>query len=264
MEQAVELIEGAREAGVLFICDHASNAVPADLHGLGLPEREFHRHIAWDIGAADITRALARMFGAPAVLSRFSRLVIDPNRGADDPTLVMRLSDGAIIPGNARVDETEIERRRRLYWRPYRDAIAATIAPMRSRGQAPAIVSLHSFTPVWRGAARPWQCAVLWDRDPRIAVPLIEALRADGLVVGDNEPYDGALKGDTLYELATTPGLAHALIEARQDLVATRADAEAFAARIAAALRPVLDRPETHIIKAYGSRTGGHPKDETP
>jgi predicted N-formylglutamate amidohydrolase len=255
MHEAVESIPGRRDAGVLFICDHASNAVPAELGGLGLAPEQFQRHIAYDIGAADVTRALASDFEAPAVLSRFSRLVIDANRGSDDPTLVMRLSDGAVIPGNAQVGAAEVERRTRLYWRPYREAIAAEVAAMTAAGPVPAIVSLHSFTPVWKGFARPWEVAVLWDRDPRLAAPLIAALAGAGLAVGDNEPYDGALRGDTLHDLATRAGLAHALIEARQDLVATADGARAFAEKIAAALRPVLARPEAHIIERHGSRT---------
>ena len=119
------------------------------------------------------TRRLAARLGAPALLSTFSRLLIDPNRGADDPTLVMRYSDGAIVPGNARVDADEIERRRRLYWAPYRDAIHAEIEAMLATGHPPAIVSIHSFTPFWRGVPRPWKVGVLWDADPRLAEPLI-------------------------------------------------------------------------------------------
>jgi predicted N-formylglutamate amidohydrolase len=260
--QSVETLPGHSNAGVLFICDHASNAIPADLRGLGLSADQLQRHIAWDIGAADLTRALARSFSAPAVLSCFSRLVIDPNRGADDPTLVMRVSDGAIIPANATSDDAEIERRLALYWKPYRDAVAREIAALTRLGVTPAVVSIHSFTPVMKAFARPWEIAILWDKDPRLAAPLIEGLRADGFVVGDNEPYDGALEGDTLYELATNAGLAHVLIEARQDLVATGEAAEAFAARIERVLRPVLARADTHIVRHYGSRAG--PRRQTP
>jgi predicted N-formylglutamate amidohydrolase len=115
----VETIEGALESGILILCDHASNAVPPDLGDLGLPEAEFERHIAYDIGAAAVTRSLARRLGAPAVLTRFSRLIIDPNRGRDDPTLVMRLSDGAVVPGNAHVDDAEIASRIERFYDPY-------------------------------------------------------------------------------------------------------------------------------------------------
>ena len=112
------------------------------------------RHIAYDIGAAALTRALARRLDAPAVLSTFSRLLIDPNRGADDPTLVMRYSDGAIVPGNARADAAEIALPRARYWAPYRETVAATIEAMLPTGEPPALVAIHSFTPIWRGTPR--------------------------------------------------------------------------------------------------------------
>ena len=256
MNAPVESIPGRPDAGVLFICDHASNHVPPEYGDLGLPAEQFRRHIAWDIGAADATRLLAARFGAPAVLTRFSRLLIDANRGGDDPTLVMKISDGAIIPGNARVDGAEIERRKRLFWTPYREAVAAALDGLAARGPAPAIVSLHSFTPVWKGVARPWQIAALWDLDPRVARPLIEALRRDGIVVGDNEPYDGALEGDTLYDLGTGRGLAHVLVEFRQDLVGDPAGVAVWAGRLGDALAPVLAAPGAHMISHYGSRAG--------
>ena len=264
----VEVIGGAMDGGVLFLCDHASNALPAEYGDLGLDPDQFRRHIAWDIGAARVTRRLAHIFGAPALLSTFTRLLIDPNRGEDDPTLVMRLSDGALIPGNARIDETEIARRTELYWRPYREAVRRTIDAMTATGKPPAIVGVHSFTPFWKSHARPWHVGILWDVDPRLAVPFIEALRGEpDLVVGDNEPYDGALVGDTMYELGTGRGLAHMLVELRQDLVADDHDAAAFAERLAPALTTVLARPETHMIEYFPSRadaTRRHPKKRSP
>ena len=123
----VEIIPGSVESGILILCDHASNAVPPDLGDLGLPESEFQRHIAYDIGAASVTRSLAQRLGAPAILTRFSRLIIDPNRGRDDPTLVMRLSDGAVVPGNAKVDEAEIQNRIERFYDPYDAAISTAI-----------------------------------------------------------------------------------------------------------------------------------------
>src|SRR5580658_8171480 len=160
----VEPIAGALDAGVLVICDHASNGLPAAYGDLGLSRASLQRHIAYDIGAAWLTRRLARLLGAPAVLSTFSRLLIDPNRGADDPTLVMRLSDGAIVPGNANLDAAEVERRRDLYWRPYRETCAEIVDAMSDAGREPTILSIHSFTPYWRGRPRPWKIGVLWDK----------------------------------------------------------------------------------------------------
>jgi predicted N-formylglutamate amidohydrolase len=259
----VERIEGALDAGAIVICDHASNGLPAEYGDLGLSRPSLERHIAYDIGAAWLTRRLAHLLGAPAVLSTFSRLLIDPNRGADDPTLVMRLSDGAIVPGNAHVDADEIERRRLRYWTPYRDAVARTVDAMCATGRAPAIISMHSFTPIWRGAARPWKVGVLWDRDPRLAFPLLQALAAESDLapahetVGDNEPYDGALEGDTIDDIATVRGLANALIEVRQDLIATEPGARDWAERLHRLLTPILARRELHDQERFGSRAGG-------
>jgi predicted N-formylglutamate amidohydrolase len=252
----VERIEGNHAAGVLFLCDHAANALPKSYGTLGLARELLDWHISHDIGAAWIARRLACLFGAPAILSRFSRLLIDPNRGADDPTLVMRIADGAVIPGNARISADEIELRLVHYWQPYRAAISVMIEAMLDKGPPPAIVSIHTFTPNWRGRPRPWEVGILWDSDPRLAKPFIAALIKDGLRVGDNEPYDGALAGDTLNEEVTRRGLAGLLIEIRQDLVNTEMAANAWAERLASVLRQVLARPEIHKIAFYPSRTG--------
>jgi predicted N-formylglutamate amidohydrolase len=257
--QPVELLDGSPASGVVFICDHASSALPSRYGTLGLAKAELSRHIAYDIGAADVTRALARRFGAPAVLSRFSRLLIDPNRGEDDPTLVMQLSDGSVIPGNAGIDGAEIEARLANYWRPYRTAVAVQIAAIEAAGRTPAIVSLHSFTPLWRGVPRPWEIGLLWDRDPRLAQALLDevTLSEPRLTLGDNEPYDGALVGDTLYDLATARGFPHLLIELRQDLIGTPQNAEAWAQRIAGPLERALARPEIGQTSYFGSRADG-------
>jgi predicted N-formylglutamate amidohydrolase len=253
----VELIAGDPAGGLLLICDHASSALPAEYDALGLPAGEFSRHIAYDIGAAGVTRRLAGLLAAPAVLSTYSRLLIDPNRGEDDPTLVMRLSDGAVVPGNARVDAAERARRIALFHAPYHAAIDAAIDRALAAGQPPALVSIHSFTPVWRGMARRWQVGVLWDADPRLALPLIAALAEDrALTVGDNEPYHGALTNDCLYRHGTRRGLAHALIEIRQDLVADDAGMVEWAERLAPILSRLNLMPDLHDVRRFGSLTG--------
>ena len=254
----VEVIEGSDACGVLLLCDHASNALPPAYGTLGLPRSQLERHIGYDIGAAAVTRRLAARFGAPALLTTFSRLLIDPNRGADDPTLVMRLSDGAIVPGNARIDDAEIEHRLRTYWRPYRNAVSATIDQMSRLGSTPVVVSIHSFTQAWKGVPRPWEIGILWDTDPRFAVPLTDALRDAGFVVGDNEPYDGALRGDTLDEEVTRRGIAGLLIEVRQDLIGDPGAAAAMGDRLADVLAPVVAQPVLHKPALIRSRTGRH------
>ncbi len=254
----IETIVGSLDAGALLICDHASNAIPPEYGALGLPLAALERHIAYDIGAAALTRALAARLRAPAVLSTFSRLLIDPNRGADDPTLVMRYSDGAIVPGNAGVDAAEVARRRARYWAPYRETVAAAVEAMLATAEPPALISIHSFTPVWRGAPRRWKVGVLWDRDERIPGPLLGALAAEPDLhvegIGDNEPYDGALAGDTIDAVATARGLANALIEVRQDLIAEPASAEGWADRLARLLKPILLAREARVPKSFGSR----------
>ena len=238
--EPVERIEGRLDAGVLLVCDHARNALPARYGTLGLPAEALERHIAYDIGARWLTLRFAERLGAPAVLSTFSRLLIDPNRGADDPTLVMRYSDGAIVPGNARIDGAEIGRRIEAYWRPYRDAVQATAEAMLAAGREPAIVSIHSFTPVWRGFVRPWKAGLLYDRDARLARAVLQGLAQAGLAareIGDNEPYSGGLPGDTIDAVATARGWRNALIEVRQDLIATQATAQDWGDRLAGILR---------------------------
>jgi predicted N-formylglutamate amidohydrolase len=255
-EAPVEAVAGDPASGVLVLCDHASNAMPPDYGTLGLCDAELERHIAYDIGAAGTARTLAGELGAPALLSTFSRLLIDPNRGTDDPTLVMRLSDGAVVPGNAHVDEAEIERRLARFYRPYDRAIATAIDRAMAAGVPPVVVSIHSYTPVWKGVLRPWHVAVLWDSDPRLPVPLMAALRAESdLVVGDNEPYDGALAGDTVNRHATARGLSNALIEVRQDLIADPQGAQDWGRRLARLLRPILADPAQHQVVPHPTRT---------
>jgi predicted N-formylglutamate amidohydrolase len=226
------LIRGS--APLLFLCDHAASALPPEYDGLGLEPGLLATHIAGDIGAASVTRALAEALKASAVLAVWSRLLIDLNRGEDDPTLVMKLSDGSIIPGNRNVDAAEVARRIAAYHAPYHGAIAGEIGRL---GQ-PSLISIHSFTPVWKDAARPWEVGILWDRDARLAAPLIRILRQAGFAVGDNEPYSGALENDTLNRHGTKVGLPHVLIEIRQDLIGDDGAAKAFAAR----LMPLLAR----------------------
>jgi predicted N-formylglutamate amidohydrolase len=145
----------------------------------------------------------------------------------------MRLSDGAVIPGNKRLDDRERERRRRLYYDPYHCAIDGIIDQCLASGTPPMLLSIHSFTESWKEKPRPWHVGVLWDRDQRLAKPLLEGFYADGdLIVGDNEPYSGQLVGDCLWQHATCRGLINALIEIRQDLIRDAMGQEAWAQRL--------------------------------
>jgi predicted N-formylglutamate amidohydrolase len=241
---AHEEINPGGDSRILLICDHAGNAVPPEVAGgdLGLPPAEMARHIAYDIGARGVTAQLSRLLDAPAVLGRVSRLVIDPNRGEDDPTLVMRLYDGTIIPANRAVPPEEVERRLEAYHRPYHRAIERAIDRMLAAGRAPALVAIHSFTPRLMGRApRPWQVGILWHHDGRIALPLMARLRGQGLCVGDNQPYSGQLEGDSMSRHGTGRSLPHVLIELRQDLIAAPDDQRLWAERLAPILAEVIE-----------------------
>lgn len=253
-----DLIEGDRSRGIVLVADHARRELPEEYGALGLPAAEFERHIAYDIGVEAVTRELASLLGVPAVLANFSRLLIDPNRGEDDPTLIRQLYDGTIVPGNYPMPAEERERRLERFYRPYHDAVAAVVASVAQKsGRAPFVFSVHSFTPVMQGRARPWHVGVLWDLDDRAPHALIEALAADkDLVVGDNEPYDGALRGDTMFRHAIVNGFPHALIEIRQDLIADAKGALAWAERLAPIVDAINRRPDIQAVKMFGSRTG--------
>lgn len=232
--QPYEIIGAGRPSRFLLTCDHATNTVPPAVNDgdLGLPAADMERHIAYDIGAAGVTRHLADLLGAPAILSRFSRLVIDPNRGEDDPTLIMKLYDGTIIPGNRHLDEAERKRRLDAYYRPY-DAAYADLA---GRRDDTIIVAVHSFTPRLNGRhPRPWHIGILRaDWDQRLSQPLLALLRAEeDLCVGENEPYAGHLPGDAVDRHALVPGRPNALIEIRHDLITDPVGQRAWAERLA-------------------------------
>lgn len=231
-------------APAVLICDHASRAVPAAMNNLGLPDDELLRHIGWDPGTAAITERLAQSLDAPAVFSGVSRLVIDCNRRPDDPTLICEVSDGTIVPGNRNLDAAERERRLNKYFHPYHAAIEDTMEAARERVPEPALLSIHSFTPRMRvkGMDRPWHIGVVWDRDGRLAQPLLKALRDEGdLVVGDNEPYSGKdHSGYSIFAHGQNKGLHHVMIEVRQDLVSDEAGIREWSVRLDRCFRRML------------------------
>ena len=235
-------VEGANRPGRWLIsCDHASNRVPDDIAGgdLGIGPADMARHIAWDVGAAGVARALGKALNSPVICSTFSRLVIDPNRGTDDPTLVMKLYDGTIIPANRSVDKAEVARRLDGLYRPYH----AEYARLAARRADTIILAMHSFTPFLKNRPpRPWHIGVLYSqRDARFSQALIARLAQEpDLCVGDNEPYAGHLPGDAIDRHALGPGRLNALIELRNDLIATPETQQAWALRLAPILAQVL------------------------
>jgi len=247
----VENAHGA--AAVLLVCDHATNAVPAALMGLGLTERELNLHIAHDKGAANVTKRLANLLDAPAVMSGFSRLVIDCNRRPGHPSSILHVSDGVEIPANREVGPDEAARRADACFWPYHRAIGAGITGFALRDIKPAIISMHSFTPALAGIARPWEIGILWDHDARIAGPLIESLTARGeFIVGDNLPYSGRQRfGYSIEVHATETGLPNVLIEMREDVIADDAGVVRMADKLAEALTPILADPGLYESRRF-------------
>ncbi len=232
--------EGGRSPYVL-LCEHASNYIPSQYEGLGLQGPDLRRHIAWDIGAADLARLLSRRLDAPLFLSGYSRLLIDCNRPLLTPTSIPSRSEDTEIPGNKGLAAEERERRAAAYFTPFHDRVAALL-DRRSRSGTPAVVvGVHSFTPVFRGVARPWQCGVLYAAAMTFGQALITRLAADpGLIVGDNEPYSISANEDyTVPVHGDRRGLVAALIEIRQDLLSTGEGVEDWAQRLGRALEDI-------------------------
>ena len=256
MTKAFEVITGDSSNALVFLVDHAMNHVPPAYGDLGLPQSAYARHIAYDIGVEALVRGLAARLDATAVMATYSRLLIDPNRGEDDPTLIMKLSDGAIIPANHPLTPEERESRLNNWHRPYHQAITDTLdAVEAASGKTAMVISVHSFTPFWKNVARPWHAGLLWDSDPRVTEPFMELLSADpDLVVGDNEPYEGAMKNDCMYRHCTVKGRAHTLLEIRQDLIGDDKGIQDWIDRLIPILADLNARPDLHETKIYKSR----------
>ncbi len=239
--QPYHIVGADRPSRWLITCDHATNRVPDCIGGgsLGIAPEDMERHIAYDIGAAGVTRRLAERLNAPAILSDFSRLVIDPNRGEDDPTLIMKLYDSTVIPVNRHVDAAETERRLAAFHRPYHDALESLAA----RRDDTVICAVHSFTPRLFGRSdRPWQVGILYSHlDPAFSLAVLDQLRAEGdLNVGENEPYGGHLDGDSIDRHALKKGRPNVLIEIRHDLIRAEDGQIAWADRLAPTLEAAL------------------------
>jgi len=236
------VLNAQSSAPALIVADHAGRAVPKSLHALGLAEEVFDLHVAWDIGSPTVAAVVAERLDATAVLASYSRLVVDLNRRLEDPTCFAERSDGVVVPANAALGaEARTQRGKAIYW-PYHEAVSQHIAAARARGLAPAVISIHSCTPVLENVARPWHFGVMWNRDGRIAQPLIARLRAvPGLCVGDNQPYSGRHPHSfTLNHHAESAGLPHVAIEVRQDLVMDETGGRRCGELLAQALAEVL------------------------
>lgn len=237
------LVEPGSGGPAVVLCDHASNHVPERFGRLGLESADLLRHIAWDPGALGVARRLAARLGAPLVAGGVSRLVIDCNRDPEAPDAITPLSETTPIPGNQAITPEDRAWRIAEVHAPFHRAIDEVVGARATEGPC-AVVSVHSFTPVYRGVARPWHVGVLHDEDTRLSDPLLAELRRDPtLVVGDNQPYSPADRVYTTLERhARSRRLPCAMIELRNDLIATPADEIAWGDRLAQALEAVLPR----------------------
>jgi len=228
---------------LILVCDHAGRRIPKALGQLGLPPEATWRHIAWDLGAAELTRALAGRLKATAILATYSRLVVDCNRAVENPAAFSVAGDGHRIRGNESLTAQARAARIQAIHAPYHDRLSSLINERVAEGPT-ALVSVHSFTPVLHGWSRPWVAGVLWDQDARMAAPLLASLQAQRLgTVGDNEPYSGRLPADyTLHRHGAARGLPHVSVEVRQDGLLMPLGISRWADVLATSLTPILDR----------------------
>lgn len=224
-------------------CDHASRRLPRGLGTLGLNDADLTRHIAWDIGAAAVAEGLSDRLGAALVLQRYSRLVIDCNRPPSAPTSIATISENTAIPGNRELTPHEAHSRMREVFDPYHDRIDAELELRRRAMRRTVLVSVHSFTPVFHGAQRPWHLGLLYNRDPAFARCLSDELNDSGLTVGHNEPY--AVSDVTDYTIPVhgeRRGIPHVMIEVRQDLIEKQEEQDEWAERLSGLLLRALER----------------------
>jgi predicted N-formylglutamate amidohydrolase len=248
-----EVFNADGSAALLLVCDHATAIIPDAYQGLGLNSETLDQHVAWDIGAADVARQVATALDATAVLSRFSRLLIDPNRAIDSPDLVVSQSDGVLIPGNQGLTAEGVQDRIAEFYGPYHDAIGAEMNRLQKRECVPAVIAIHSFTPVMHDVERPWHIGLLWNQDPRLRDALIAGFEdQSAVVIGDNEPYTGRTHNYTVDTYGSDTGLPHISIEFRQDLVATESGVDHWASLLTEKLSPILADRALFSVRHYG------------
>ena len=240
-----------KDSNFIIICDHASNKIPSKFNNLGLSQDILNTHIAYDIGSKEVAIKLSNILDCPLVMTDYSRLLIDPNRGIDDPTLIMKISDNIKIKGNLRVknfhDSDEKNDRIKNFYDLYHNKISELINSLEENNKSPSIISIHSFTPVWKNRKRNIDIGILWDNDDRLPRIFFDYFKKShkNLIIGDNKPYSGRLKNDTLYRHATIRGISNILIEIRQDLITEKKGQKFFANLIS---KPLLSNKDNPIL----------------
>ena len=255
-EKKIIILKGTNnDNDFLVLCDHASNIIPSKYNNLGLNKETIESHRAYDIGISDVAVGLSSKLGCPLIMANFSRLLIDPNRGIDDPTLIPKLSENIKISGNLeiRFNDNCIERSERinLFYLPYHQAIEKLLSDCIKKSKVPKIISMHSFTPIWKGKRREIDLGILWDKDDRLASIFLNSFKK--IIIGDNKPYSGRLINDTLYKHGTLKGLPHVLIEIRQDLLKTYKEKLLWVDKIYKVLNENKKEIKSFKIKKYGS-----------
>jgi predicted N-formylglutamate amidohydrolase len=222
----------------LLTCDHASNRLPRRLGDLGLSKEDLERHIAWDLGAGALARCLSAKLDAFLIAHNYSRLVIDANRPPSAHDSIVTYTERTRVEANEDLTQQQVRQRLEELFEPYHDRIREELDARDARGIRSILVTVHSFTPVYKDDARAWHAGILYGRDSRLAHLLLEALRRDGeLVVGDNEPYRVSDASDyTVVVHGEQRGIPHVELEVRQDLLATDSGVETWCKRIALAL----------------------------
>jgi predicted N-formylglutamate amidohydrolase len=229
--------EGRADSPFLIVVDHAGRVIPESLGRLGLSEAELSTHIAWDIGVEGVSELLAARLGAFMIAQTYSRLVIDCNRPLSAESSIVTLSEHTAIPGNRSVTPEQARARADAIFHPYHGRIERELARRQQSGQRTILISMHSFTPRFKGFDRPWHCGVLYHRDPRLALALLDLLRREGLDVGDNQPY--FVSDDSDYAVpryGEQLGNLHVELEIRQDLIAQRDQQERWGELLARVL----------------------------
>lgn len=241
----------------LLVCEHASNFMPDDFQGLGLGSQELQTHIAWDPGAAAVARRLSKMLDAPLLEAGLSRLLIDCNRPLDAPDLIPELSETTIIPGNQGLSAIERRARIELSHRPFHTRIEEVVLARTARGLPSWIVTIHSFTPIYRGVSRPWQIGIIHDEDDRVAKPLIAALSELGDInVGVNQPYSPADRVYYTLERHARPyHMPCVMIEIRNDEIVSETEQVLWAERLAPIFGMIETMPELQAQR-YGVGQG--------
>jgi len=229
-------------APVLLVADHASPFFPAALNQLGLADWVLEKHVAWDIGVDELARCLADQLDAQLVMAGFSRLIIDPNRHPGDAGSIPEISDGIAVPGNQGLDDHQRAQRLHSFFKPYHEAIQRRLNSFLDRGVVPAMIAVHTCTPVFDRIVRPWHIGIMWDKDPRIPSHLLSYFEQHPeICFGDNEPYSGRHPHDFTIDFhAESAGIPHVGFEVRQDLVSDPAGAREWAGVLARALEGVL------------------------